>query len=646
MVNVLDPFQIQAIQYIKEGYSVIVAAPTGAGKTVIAEEVMKDSLREGRGVVYTAPIKALSNQKFRDFSRLFPDKVGIITGDVSINPESPLLIMTTEIFRNHILESSSRLLDKSWVIFDEIHYLDDVERGTVWEESLILLPSHMKFLALSATIPNVHSFAEWLRSVHHFPVKEIVEKKRPVPLRFYFQFQNEIYRSFKKVEKVLYGFDYLKRNAPNRTTTLIKRLKEMDRLPAIYFAFSRKKCEELAYEMERFDFLDPESSRKVEEFVNELGEKLNLLGHPNFERIKSLASHGIAFHHAGVLPSLKEIIERLFSSGFIKIIFTTETFALGINMPARTVCFDDLVKSTGKGKRPLKVREFHQMAGRAGRRGKDKEGFVYSRVNPYHINAWELKKMLYGRPEPVRSQFNASYGTTLNLYQKHQDALLEIYPLSFHYHQQQKRGKRRGLQLLKNRVSLLKDLSYIKNGELTAKGKFSSHLFGYELIFGELFEEGLLDTLSSLELTVLISGIVFEGRRRDRMPSLPPWVEGMRGKLEELVRYLRSKERRYRLHPLTKKPNFFLAPAVIAWMEGKAFPELAKKAKVDEGELIRNFRMCIQVLRDILKTESPESLKQNASEAVSKIKKGIVDAEEELREITSLPEIHGAENNP
>lgn len=646
MVNILDPFQVQAIQYIKEGYSVIVSAPTGAGKTVIAEEVMKDSLREGRGVVYTAPIKALSNQKFRDFSRLFPDKVGIITGDVSINPESPLLIMTTEIFRNHILESSSRLLDKSWVIFDEIHYLDDVERGTVWEESLILLPSHMKFLALSATIPNVHSLAEWLRSVHHFPVKEIVEKKRPVPLRFYFQFQNEIYRSFKKIEKVLYGFDYLKRNAPNRTTTLIKRLKEMDRLPAIYFAFSRKKCEELAYEMERFHFLDPESSEKVERFVNELGEKLNLLGHPYFERVKSLASHGIAFHHAGVLPSLKEIIERLFSSGFIKIIFTTETFALGINMPARTVCFDDLVKSTGKGKRPLKVREFHQMAGRAGRRGKDKEGFVYSRVNPYHINAWELKKILYGRAEPVRSQFNASYGTTLNLYQKHQEALLEIYPLSFHYHQQQKRGKRRGLQLLKNRISLLKELGYIKDGELTAKGKFSSQLFGYELIFGELFEEGLLDNLSPVELAVLISGIVFEGRRRDRMPSLPAWVKGMQDKLEDIVRHLRSKERRYRLHPLTKKPNFFLSPVVIAWMEGKAFSELTKKVKVDEGELIRNFRMCIQVLRDILKTECPESLKENASEALNKIKKGIVDAEEELREITSLPEIQGSEQKP
>ncbi len=639
MVDVLDPFQVQAIQYIKEGYSVIVSAPTGAGKTVIAEEVMKDSLREGRGVVYTAPIKALSNQKFRDFSRLFPDKVGIITGDVSINPESPLLIMTTEIFRNHILESSSRLLDKSWVIFDEIHYLDDIERGTVWEESLILLPSHMKFLALSATIPNVHSLAEWLRSIHHFPVKEIVEKKRPVPLRFYFQFQNEIYRSFKKVEKVLYGFDYLKRNAPNRTTTLVKRLKEMERIPAIYFAFSRKKCEELAYEMERFDFLDRDSSRKVEEFVNELGEKLNLLGHPYFERVKSLACHGIAFHHAGVLPSLKEIIERLFSSGFIKVIFTTETFALGINMPARTVCFDDLVKSTGKGKRPLKVREFHQMAGRAGRRGKDKEGFVYSRVNPFHINAWELKKILYGRAEPVRSQFNASYGTTLNLYQKHQDALLEIYPLSFHYHQQQKRGKIRGLQLLKNRVSLLKDLSYIKEGKLTAKGKFSSQLFGYELIFGELFEEGLLDNLSPVELTVLISSIVFEGRKRDRPPSLPSWVKEMKEKLEELVRHLRSKERRYRLHPLTKKPNFFLVPAVIAWMEGKEFSELTKKVKVDEGELIRNFRMCIQVLRDILKTESPASLQESASEALHKIKKGIVDAEEELREITSLPEI-------
>ncbi len=643
MVNTLDPFQVQAIQYIKEGYSVIVSAPTGAGKTLIAEEVMKDSLKEGKGVVYTAPIKALSNQKFRDFSRLFPNKVGIITGDVSINPESPLLIMTTEIFRNHLLEGSSRLLGKSWVIFDEIHYLDDIDRGTVWEESLILLPSHMRFLALSATIPNVHSLAEWLRTIHHFPVKEVVEKKRPVPLRFYFQFQNRIYRSFKKIEKALINFTFLQRNVPNRTLGLIKHLQEMDRLPAIYFAFSRKKCEELAYEMERFNLLDKESSAKVKEFVNEIGEKLNLLNHPNFERIKNLASKGIAFHHAGILPSFKEIIERLFSSGFIKIIFTTETFALGINMPARTVCFNDLVKSTGKGKKPLKVREFHQMAGRAGRRGKDREGFVYSRVNPYHINPWDLKKIIYGRAEPVRSQFNASYGTTLNLYQKYQDSILEIYPLSFHYHQQRKRGKRKGLELLKNRIGLLKDLGYIKDNRLTLKGRFSAHLFGYELIFGELFEKGFLEKLTPLELAVLISGIVFEGRKNSKVSSLPSWVKGMRTKVEELVKYLRSKERKYRLYPLTKRPDFHLAPAVISWIGDKEFSELTRKTKVDEGELIRNFRMCIQVLRDILKTEIPKVLKQNAEESLNRMKKGIVDAEEELREITSLPEIHGGE---
>ena len=183
----LDKFQEEAIEYSRKNHSVVVSAPTGAGKTLIAEYVIEDSIKNNKGIIYTAPIKALSNQKFRDFSKKYPGKVGILTGDVSINRNAPILIMTTEIFRNAILVNPREFEQREWVIFDEIHYLDDIERGTVWEEAIILLPPQMKLLALSATLPNINELIDWLKQVHSFPIKTVIENHRPVPLHFFFQ---------------------------------------------------------------------------------------------------------------------------------------------------------------------------------------------------------------------------------------------------------------------------------------------------------------------------------------------------------------------------------------------------------------------------------------------------------------------------
>ena len=219
---IYDPFQKKAIDYIKNGYSVIVSAPTGAGKTVIAEYIIMDCLRNKKKAIYTAPIKALSNQKFRDFHESFPDKIGILTGDVSINPSAPILIMTTEIFRNKILEEETNLDSYSWIIFDEIHYLDDYERGTVWEESLIFLPHHMKMLALSATIPNIDEIASWLNSIHKNPLKIVKEGNRPVPLHFFYQILGEIVDKLQKVNSIAHKRHVQIR--PNRPTSLIKHL--------------------------------------------------------------------------------------------------------------------------------------------------------------------------------------------------------------------------------------------------------------------------------------------------------------------------------------------------------------------------------------------------------------------------------------
>ncbi|MCK4463762.1 MAG: DEAD/DEAH box helicase, partial [Candidatus Omnitrophica bacterium] len=244
---IYDLFQQKAIDYIKNGCSVIVSAPTGAGKTVIAEYVINDCLEKNKKAVYTAPIKALSNQKFREFQGSFRDKIGILTGDVSINSHAPILIMTTEIFRNKVLEEKTGLDEYSWIIFDEIHYLDDYERGTVWEESLIFLPKHMKMLALSATIPNINEFADWIRSIHNRPLKIVKEDHRPVPLHFFYQYQGEIVNSIANVKHRLLRTEHLK---PNKPASLIKHLFENDRLPCIYFSFGRRRCEYIAKEIQ------------------------------------------------------------------------------------------------------------------------------------------------------------------------------------------------------------------------------------------------------------------------------------------------------------------------------------------------------------------------------------------------------------
>ena len=238
---IYDRFQQEAIEHINNGHSVIVCAPTGAGKTAIAEHVILSSIQNNVGVIYTAPIKALSNQKFRDFRSQFGDNIGILTGDVSINPEAPVLIMTTEIFRNKILDEPKSLEKYSWIIFDEVHYIDNPERGTVWEESLIFLPKHMNLLGLSATIPNINQLAIWIESIHNKPIQTVIEEKRPVPLHFFFQCSNEVVDKIEHLKRLRHG-------KPNKISTLINYLRQKEGLPAIYFVFGRRRAEEFSRE--------------------------------------------------------------------------------------------------------------------------------------------------------------------------------------------------------------------------------------------------------------------------------------------------------------------------------------------------------------------------------------------------------------
>ncbi len=638
----LDKFQQEAIAATENNQSVIVSAPTGAGKTLIAEYVIEECLRNNKGIIYTSPIKALSNQKFRDFSKKYPLQTGILTGDVSINRNAPILIMTTEIFRNAILVDPQSFRMRDWIIFDEIHYLDDPERGTVWEEAIILLPQRMKMLGLSATIPNIDQFIGWLRKIHAFPIKAIVEKVRPVPLHFFFQCNNETFYNFSELTQSSHMTKNLKNPSyqekytfsnPNRLKSLLKSIGDLGGYPCVYFSFSRRKCEELAQETGQFDFLNKDEKDRIMKMFDELLDKFNISSSPHINLLAPLIKKGIAYHHAGLLPTLKEIIERLFTTGLIKLIFTTETFALGINMPAKTVIFNSLSKFYGRYHGYLKTRDFYQMAGRAGRRGIDEEGFVFSRVNPSHIDTSSLEKIIYGQYEPIHSQLNSCYATILNLFKIMGDALYDIYPQSFHFYQSKAWKKKEVLELLKRKISLLKTLNYITGTKLSQKAHLAAKVYSFELAIGELFEAGYLDSLDEENLFVLVIALAYEPRKGEKKPKLNNKTRALKHQVDSFMKDIRKKERHFRVYPLSKQFFFYLSEACRMWFGGASFSKIIRFCPIDEGEIVRYFRMGIQVLREIRSSEAiSDSLKKKIANCLKKVNREIIDAEKQLRQ--------------
>lgn len=443
----LDRFQEDAIQAIDRERSVMVAAPTGSGKTVVAEYAVDKCIQSDRRVIYTAPIKALSNQKYRDFHERYGDQVGILTGDVVLNPYAQILLMTTEIFRNTIFDDIERLADVEYVIFDEIHYINDVERGTVWEESIIFAPQHIKFACLSATIPNINQFADWMRSVREIDIDVVEELERPVPLEHHLYLDGYgigTIDDLRRSQQIVAKFNHLQddekvdeivaNGLPNLIRAdLVGYLQKHSRLPCLYFCFSRKQCERNAESYahaSRRSFLKREQREQILTLFDSLCVRHGIHDNRKASELRSLISKGVAYHHAGMLPTLKEVVEQLFTSGLVQLLFTTETFAVGINMPACTAIFESLEKFDGVGFRYLKSREYHQMAGRAGRRGIDPVGYVYARVNPRFSDVEKIQKITSDRIEPIGSQFNLSYSSILNLHQKYGDDIYDVCTLS------------------------------------------------------------------------------------------------------------------------------------------------------------------------------------------------------------------------
>lgn len=429
----LDRFQAQALDAIDAGKSVVVAAPTGTGKTLVADYLVDKAMQEGRRIVYTAPIKALSNQKFKDYKELFgAENVGIMTGDVVLNPDAPLLIMTTEIFRNQVITNDPALDWVSHIVFDEIHWLNDEERGTVWEESIILAPSHMKVLGLSATIANAQQLVEWIGTIRDEDVALIEENRRVVPLEYYYFTKDtglvnynqlwNFYRNRIKSRQTEDGPLF----APTNHLDLI-RVIQKKYLPCLYFVFSRKQCADKAMELASIaNYLKSHERTMVEEaFDQHFGPEEEWSA--STRQLKRLAIKGIAFHHAGLLPAQKVIIEELFLLRLIHVLYCTETFSVGINYPVKSVCFDSLNKFDGRNFRPLANHEFFQMSGRAGRRGIDEQGYSFALIDLSYMEKSPPPRFNISRLEPLTSQFKLSYNTVLNLQATLTPEQIELY---------------------------------------------------------------------------------------------------------------------------------------------------------------------------------------------------------------------------
>jgi superfamily II RNA helicase len=303
-------------------------------------------------------------------------------------------------------------------------------------------------------------------------------------------------------------------------------------------------------------------------------------------------------------------------------------------MPSRSVAFDDLRKFYGRYVRNLKTRDFYQMAGRAGRRGIDKEGFVYCRINPHKITLQETNRIIYGNPEEVRSQLNTSYATILNLYEKYQERLFDIYPLSLHYYQSRKNEQTLALRLIEEKLKLLKETGYIYNGNLTDKGQFAKTVYGYELILSELYEEKILEQLDEFGLGVIVAAAVFEPRKNQRMPlGVSKNTRRIRQACEEIYARIKHKEERYKIHPFSKFPSFHLSVAMEAWLRGTNFEKTLRFTDTDEGEVVRYFRMSIQVLREIREAKvASRDLKAKIGETIRILNRDVVDAEKQLRQ--------------
>ncbi|MBT4446434.1 DEAD/DEAH box helicase [archaeon] len=643
----LDEFQEDAINAIEENKSVVVSAPTGSGKTLIADYIINKNKSTTKRIIYTAPIKALSNQKYKDFSKEYGGaNVGLMTGDTVINPGARFLIMTTEIYRNMVLTGDDSVKDVAYVVFDEVHYINDPERGSVWEESVIYSPENVRFLCLSATIPNAEEFAAWIAAIKGHKVITVHSGERVVPLKhMFYDFElgiTDLKSLNKHLEEVkdMPGYDSFfqgragrhqkggrggkgGRNGRNGKNGKGKRnklpdpdhvalIKDLgpDRVPCLFFTFSRRDTQNKAKDLSRANVYKPDP--KLVTFCREQMATWpkEILKLPTTQLLREALGRGIGFHHAGLLPALKEIVETMFSNGWIKVLYTTETFAVGINMPAKTVCFNDLRKYDGRSFRALNTKEYFQIAGRAGRRGIDPEGLVVSLIYRRHFNYKEVKKLTYKDVLPIQSQFKLSVNTTINIIDQHTPEEIEFI-LRQSFYSYQKFGDKwndvpteRVLFRYNRIVKKLKKCGFLtEDNKLTDKGIFATKIFVNEIIISEIFATDLYLKMSDYQILLTLGSLCYEAKEKTT------FKRRFMNKEYNALKAILAED------PLTKKEKLFesmhdVTALVHPMYNGKTFFDLLENTNLQEGDLIRFFGQVLDRVNQIRKAGGDHVLQE------------------------------------
>jgi len=650
---VLDDFQAEAIWHIQRGISTLVGAPTGTGKTLIADYLVGLCLDEGKRIIYCAPIKALVNQKYREFSERFgPDRAGITTGDVVRNPGGAVVVMTTEVLRNMLLQDDEKLADVGWVIFDEIHYLSHEFRGTAWEEAILLLDPQVPVLGLSATVPNMEEIADWMGEVKGNEVVVVECTERAVPL------VHKCYRG----RKLVHMPDVKQKRNPGREghslipsslddpnlllpdyaglTTGVSDLDVVSYLarhrlfPCLYFVFSRRGCEEKAFRLaRRSDYLHQDEKRAVQVTVRQKLAQLNLKQNqvPLLSDIYPIWLRGIGFHHAGLLPAVKQIVEALLERRLLKVLYATETFAVGVNMPVRTVCFDSLEKFDGRGKRPLTHREYFQMAGRAGRRGLDRQGTVISACDVTGALLLDDERPVWDDSgvEPVISQMDVSFNLVLNLLKRFEASERESFFRNTLASYQFRRGGQgtgcppaEALRAdFEDKRVILERLQYVAGEDLLPRGQICCGIYVCEIMVTELIFSGLLDELPPEEVCGLAAAIIYDPGDDRLLPaaySPPSWagqVNLLQAKLAE-ASHIEAK-RWGSVYPA-------VSPVVVNWARGKQLQDVLRDTEMDPGDLVNLCRQVIDLLRQVIKAVDSPGLRRKLEGCITLLDRDMV----------------------
>ncbi len=637
----LDDFQRSALDAVDRGVNVLVSAPTGSGKTLIATYAITQTTHRARRAFYTTPLKALSNQKYHELvDRFGAERVGLLTGDTSINRSAEIVVMTTEVLRNMLLTDSAQLRTLGLVVLDEVHYLQDPYRGGVWEEVLILTPPSIQFVALSATVGNATFLGEWLTEVRG-PTEVVIEANRPITLHNHVAVvrrgqsaaeiddllvEGRLADGARRIDNLMKASRKFRpgpkwrgprSSAPPppfrtpRRSELLRALEADDLLPAIVFIFSRAACDDAVSQCRRDGLRFTSSDERAEiERIAELrlssftDDDLRALEYGDF--LEGLG-RGLAAHHAGMVPAFREIVEACFERNLLGAVFATETLALGVNMPARTVALERFTKYSDAGRQFLTSAEYSQMTGRAGRRGLDDEGHAVVCFSP-EIALFDVGRVALAAPGDLHSSFRPTYNFTANLINHFdQETATNVVERSFAQFESARRpgaSKRSLSEQLRARHHVLEALGYADGWRLNADGQLLRALYHEsDLLVAEALREGLFDGLDAAAFAGLASCFVYEPRRARRAPnaaktvstkkrrSIPDRIgNDRRVSLDERIRSLgviaatvRGVEDQFQV-PHGRDPDGAFATTITAWSRGAALGTVLDVADVEIGQ--------------------------------------------------------------